>query len=488
MSRFRLFLFVALFACLPAAPAGPGGELERVVGYDWGPFAAHWLDVHGNEHTRALGPFYERMVTPEGWEFEAFRPFSSHWNNQGDGVSRREILWPLAKSSRRGNASSWRVLLAYAKNWDVTDPESRRSFWLLPFYFEGLSAQGLPYRALFPLGGTIREFFLWDKISFQLFPLHVRSQMRDIEADSWLWPLISKTEGPGIERFRAFPFYGYSRAEGRGEKTFVLWPFWNQVSYDIPGSRGEGWILFPLTGHLKLENQESWWFLPPLFRLHVGEEQNRLHGPWPFVQQSSGSVDKFYLWPLFGGKTIGKVRSRFFLWPIGWQETTLGGDVVKKRFLIVPFYQRFSRFESVTRSDGEVEAGELRDRYTKVWPLLEHQSKDGGGIRRTVFPEFNPIRGGPIERNYAPFWHVYLREQIREDKDTQILWGMYRSILRDDDLRYRSVFPLASWSREPDGRHWSLLKGLLGYRRLGGKKQWRVLYLFRFGGKEASRP
>jgi hypothetical protein len=145
----------------------------------------------------------------------------------------------------------------------------------------------------------------------------VKSQLNEIEATSYVWPFYSRTKGPGLERFRVFPFYGYSDKKGVGRKTFVMWPFWNQVRYTLPKSRGTGWILFPLLGHLKLTDQETWWFLPPIFRYTIGEEQNRLFGPWPIIQKGEGEVDKFYIFPLYGRKQHAGIDSRFLLWPIG---------------------------------------------------------------------------------------------------------------------------------------------------------------------------
>lgn len=472
-SRFRPLFHVT---CFFVAVASWGDvRAEPVVLHDWGPFYARWTDVQGHDRSKSFGPVVESIHTPEGWDFNAIRPLYATWNHEGDAVRRREFLWPVARSSRRKDAHSWRFLLVYGVNWDVNDPESRNRFWALPFWFHGRDAEGEPYFALFPIGGTIREFLLWDQIDFVLFPVWVRSQVKEIEANTYLWPLISRTEGPGVSRGRFFPFYGYNEREGLGRKSFVLWPFWTSVRYEIPGHEGSGWILFPVTGHLKLESQESWWILPPLFRYHIGEEKNRLLGPWPFVQVSSGEVDKFYLWPVYGTKTIGSTQRDFFVWPLGWHERVAGAETNTRRVQLVPFFRDFQ--------ETEMQSGETVSRYTKVWPLYSHTYREEGPVRRTVFPDLNPFREGPVERNWAPFWHLYTREQVGDAVDTEVLWGFYRSVKRGDDIRHRSLFPLVSWGRGEDKREVSLLKGLLGWRREDEKNQFRVLYLFRFGGK-----
>ncbi len=459
--------------------AGPLSAASNWMRSDWGPFYADWTDVHGNEHRKILGPVLEKIETPEGWRFSAVRPFTVGWNNEGDGFQRREILWPVARSTRNDNAFSWRFLLTFSTDWDVTDPESRARLWVLPFWFSGRDKDGQSYRALFPLGGSIREFMFWDEVRFFLFPLRVESRARNNRASSWLWPLISRTEGPRVDRFRIFPLYGYSEIEGLSRKIFVLWPFWTQARFDHPKSNGRGWMLFPIAGHLELTDQESWWILPPFFRLAVGEEQNRLFGPWPFLQRESGQTQKFYLWPLFGSKTIGNTTREFLIWPLGFRERIQAPTHETRRMWFVPFYQYF-------RTTPVAGAAVEDFQYRKIWPIYSHLRREQGQVQRTVFPDLNPFRRGPIDRNYAPFWQIYTREQVHDAVDTEILWGLWRSGSRGEHSRHRSLFPLVSWGKEEHGGGFSLLKGLLSRERRGDEKQWRVLYLFKFGVKEFS--
>lgn len=454
-------------------------ESPTVITRDWGPFYSTWTDVHGNQRTRYLGPVGEHMRTPGEDTLHAVRPFYFSWFEADRNFRQTESLWPVWVRRSYEDSVYWRFLLTFFKDWDVEDSTSRWRLWSLPFYFQGRDKDGESYVALFPLAGRIHEFVFWDRIHFALFPLYMKSQLNEIETLSYLWPVYSRTVGPGVDRFRVFPFYGYSDMEEVGRKTFILWPFWNQVRYTLPQSQGKGWILFPLLGHLKLTDQETWWFLPPIFRYSIGEEQNRLYGPWPIVQRGEGDVDKFYIFPLYGRKQQAGVDRRFILWPIGRHEKSEQETGTKTKWFVVPFVQRFKETPSEAMGGGAQSSS-----YLKIWPLFSHLSKEGGDIRRTAFLDLNPVRGGPVERNYAPFWQLYVREQVRDEVDIEILWGFYRYAARGDDYRYRSLFPLVSWSREEDGGHFSFLKGLLGRRRQGGKSTWQVLYLFKIGDKE----
>lgn len=453
-------------------------ELEDVVSHDWGPISASWVDVSSNAHARAAGPFYEYLRNHDGDEFLALRPLWSRWTLNKRQRARWDFLWPVASGKAEGPDDAWRFLLAYYRNWDRADPESRYRFWLIPLYFQGRSASGDSYAALFPIGGQIRDLFLWEKTSFFLFPLYSSTHMGGIHSKSFLWPIFSQTDGDQLTRFRIFPFYGWSELNNKWRKTFVMWPFWNQVKFFQPVTGG-GWILFPLTGHAKMATgAESWWFLPPFFRYSKGGNENRLFGPWPFFQKTVGDVERFYLWPFYGYKKVGDTTKRYYLWPFVWKETQKAPDRVLKRTSVIPL----SRTTSVSLLNEESGDFELAQKRSKFWPLYSWSRNEDA--TRLHIPELNPTRGAHIEQNWAAFWRLFRREQIGDDVDTEVLWGMYRSILRGEDLAHRSIFPLVDWGRDAQGGRFNLLKGIVGVERKGEHRTWRFLYVFRFGGEK----
>jgi len=452
---------------------------DGVVRHDWGPFFIEYEDAEGSDRVKYLGPVGDNRDQDAGNILRAVRPFY-HMGYQKSGDFRRsEYLWPLGARRTRLDGAYTRILLTFYWNWDVHDNRSPWRLWVLPFYFQGRDHQGESYVALFPLIGRIHEFFFWDRIDFVMWPIWVESRINEIHARTFLWPFVSKTVGPGIRRFRIFPFYGYNELEGRGRKTTVLWPFWTHVRYTIPGSSGSGWILFPITGHLKLTDQETWWLIPPIFRYTKGEKQNRLFGPWPFFQKEKGEVDKFYLFPFYGHKSHAGVDKYIFIWPLGMSERSEKRLETREKFRFFPFLQVSNEYPN---PDFPSAVG--RKTYLKVWPLFQQYTEQNGKVRELAVFDFNFMRGGPIDRNWAPFWRIYTRSQHHDSVDTEVLWGMYRSVRRGSDYRYRSLFPVFSWSRESEGGHFSVLKGLVSRRREGEQIVWRWLYLFRFGDRK----
>lgn len=461
------YVWFALLGLLAPAAA----NANRSDPFDAGFLASRYTDPQGDQRLKVAGPFFEMAQSTQGWRLVAVRPFYSKVEDPEHDRARQDYLWPLGSSRKIGKEEQARYLVFFSFKHGEKKPDRRYRFWLLPFYFQGRDAHGETYHAVFPFGGTIKEFIGRDEISFVLFPLRSTSKLNDLETSNWLWPLISKTTGDGVERERVFPFYGHSHREDAYDKRFVLWPFWTDVEYFYKGSAGKGFILFPVTGHMKLENQETWWVLPPFFRYTKGDHATRLMAPWPFIQRETGPVDKFYLWPLWGHKRVGSLDRHFFLWPLIWDETVTRGEERQDRFMLVPFY--FHSTQGVTNQPP-------RQRNLKLWPLFSYR-RDGNDSRFQTL-ELWPLGDyGAVERNWAPLWTIYSRTRHDDSVDRELLWGLHRDQKRGKDGRFWSLFPLWDWRRNPNQTSWSVLKGLLGRTRSDSNTQWRVLFFFTFG-------
>jgi hypothetical protein len=411
-------------------------------------------------------PFYDNVQTEQG-SFFAIRPLYSHTVVEEGQI--RDYLWPLYSRKEFKDEQTSRALIfwfTHRFNADEEIPRQRR--WLLPVYFQGQDANGKGYFALFPPGGTIREFLGRDEIMFVLFPVVGKSRINDVKTTSVLWPIYSHTRGTGIQRDRVFPIYGKSVLEGKYEKKFVLWPFWTSAEYFYPGDAGKSWILFPLCGRAKMDRESTWWVIPPFFRFTEGDRMDKLYCPWPFIQRAKSEQQyKLYFWPLWGEKQFkgGLNHRTFVLWPIFWSEKTETSSLVKTRRMALPFFYRersFLREEGVPKEEQtEVSS------YWKVWPLMSWQREEDVSRFRAL--EFWPIKNNPpVERNWAPLWTLYKRTNAGGVVRKDVLWFAWHS------------------EHEPAVEHkeWSLLKGLLSYKREGEARSLRFLYFVRLGKEE----
>jgi hypothetical protein len=440
--------------------------------------------LDGAERLRLAGPLVETQSST-GRLFKAFRPFYSEREEPVGERTARYFLWPVASQREFGKESSWRFLLLFGHDFDREEPGSRYRLFLFPLFFAGRDAQRDPYMALFPVGGSVHEFLGQDRIAFFLFPLYCHATVNKTELWNFFWPIFARTEGPGVHRWRVFPLYGESEQEGKWSKRFVLWPFWTQSEYYFTNSSGHAWMLWPLVGRVALTNQSSWMVLPPFFRWTETDHRRAFYGPWPFFQYGAGDEERLHIWPLWGRSRGTNDYRGFALWPIvRWGGVRRGGE--QARWVdVAPIWHHDIHRAVATNAVGSVVAGETSATHTRLWPLFSYR-RDGDGSRLRV-PELWPLPATEgVEQNWAPLWSLYLRSRWAGAGEDELLWGLYRR-RSDRDGWSLSLFPLFAASAGDGGRkrEWSVLHGLVGYRRNDSGRMVRLLYLIRFRSQTA---
>lgn len=455
-----------------------------------GPLYTAEHDLKGTPVVRALGPLFERQQSADGKTFTAVRPFWSKVTDPEKDRSVSDVVWPLGMIKTRQGESDWRFFPAFGHDFDSESSRTRSRWSIFPILFGGRSLQNEAYFAVFPLGGTVREFLGRDMISFVLFPLYVYSEMDNTKSLSVLWPIYSRTKGPGVDRFRVWPFYGISTTFNRWTKRFVMWPFWTSVQYEYPDQKGGGFVLFPFYGRVNVGQRHSRMLLPPLFKREWADDgsHSALNAPWPFFQYSRGATDKLYVWPFFGRKAVENERQWFSVWPfVSGRRTDFPTQTVR-RFQAIPLVYYESKHERLPAdSEGvRAEREEAVARYFKLWPLIAYRREADYSLFRTL--ALWPLKQTPaVERNWAPLWSLYTRERAGKAFYSEFLWGLYRH-RRSESSRQLSVFPLlqTAGNTARQATSWSLLYGLAGYEREGLHKTYRLLYFLKFGRDSVS--
>ncbi len=484
----RLIQRVFICSCLCLASCSTIHKQELNAGF----LASRDTDVAGSARFRALGPLAEYQQGDNGITFTAARPFYSVVNDPASQRLLKEYLWPVGMIKENRGETYSRFLVFFSHDFNNTNSCSRKRFIGFPFFYAGRDINSNKYFAVFPIGGSIHEFLGRDEIDFVLFPLYASSSVKDVKTHDILWPIVSWTKGGDVSRFRIFPFYGQSKNKERWTKRFVLWPLWTSVRYEYPDQKGSGFILFPLYGQTKVKGKKSWTFLPPLFKMARGGKNNmELHFPWPIVQYRSIGLDKkFYIWPLWGKKTVGPLRSSFVLWPIIGLEKTQNKDTVSSKFRLLPLFYH----EKVLVKNKQAEAGvegntpagaekeKVRERYFKFWPLFSYNRVEEDVSFQTL--ALWPLkRTQSIERNWAPIWSLYSHKRAGNNVEDEVLWGLFRRYSDGAGDGRVSLFPLFSSERsakENGQREWNFLLGLAGYKREGLQKTYKLLYVIKW--------
>lgn len=480
-----------LLGGLLAGCAGPRSAQGPARSVDLGCFGARDTDLSGRDRCRALGPLLETRSGADGSELLAVRPLFSRTADPTNHVWRKDWLWPVGTSRIMYRERSWRFLVAYGDDFDCGDPDSRYRFVVFPLLFVGRDAQGEGYAALFPLGGTLHEYLGQDRMAFVLFPLYAKTNVRNLETHHILWPIVSWTDGDDVSKFRVFPFYGQSRRGTEYEARFVLWPFWTSLESTEPGHEQSAFMLFPVWGRKHSAREDTWLAVPPFFRWSRTDRGNSGCCPWPFIRWSAGEKRELTIWPLWGRKQVGAVRSSFLLWPVGWSYGVDRENEKMSSVRVVPllsYEHRSVAVAATTNGAAGAGGGERGDfttvgRYLQVWPLFSYRRENDAARFRAL--DLWPVRDtAGIERNWAPLWTLYSCATNRAGTDRQLLWGLWRHRAAADGATRSSLFPLYASERgagpERDAKV-SLLMGLVRYEKESMHRRWRLLYFVKLG-------
>ena len=468
--------------CLCAGCATP--TAQHAADFDWGPVASRLHDPAGSTHLKVLGPIFEHAADTNKLNLWAVRPFYST-AAETDERSASEFLWPLEFAWDFQSNHGRRILTSFYTDFDKTDPNSRWRWWFFPFWYQGRDAQGETYAALFPLGGSLHDFLFQDEAHFVLWPLYIHSRLNDEDSYNVLWPVFCRENNAKNDRFRVWPLYGWNIRRGEFDKRFCLWPFFTWASYQHPGACGSGYLVFPLWGHIKRENQESWLLLPPFLKYGTSAKQQMGYMPWPVIQWASGEMDKFYVWPLWGYKNYSHIHGGFYLWPLGWWKHLDRTGASVHRYTLAPLWFSESAWHATppAATPATPPATNCVARYWHLWPLCSYERLGEQSRFRTLM--LWPLRhSAPIEREYAPLWTLYTHTTAGDKADDELLWGLVRRQRRGDEQSRFSLFPLVEWShdqRDAGQREWNLLKGLIGYERTGTNRTLRLLWWGRIG-------
>ncbi len=395
---------------------------------------------------RRFDPIYAWSRDDQGFSFRAVRPFFSTYHDSFRERRLSEYLWPVATRTRFENGVYWRFLIAFGYNYDMDDPQSQYRMWILPFYFQGRGRNGKLFRAFFPFGGVIRDFFGWDETHFVLWPCWIRTLSGQKETRTVLWPLISWSKGPRNSSFRVAPFYGQTHVEGSFKKRFVLWPFYTSARYLDPRDPGYAYMVWPLWSRTSVKSHSTLLLLPPFIRFTRGPEVSVTYLPWPFIQRyKTVDLDKTYIWPLWGRRRIGPEVSDFLIWPLGRFTRSDRAVSVLRRNSLFPFY--YATTETIKAEGVYEEHDGVARRILKIWPLFSYQ-RDGDCSRFRIFEFWPGKQMEQWERNWAPLFSVFSRNKTKDSVETNLLWGLYRNT------------------------------------QAGERRQVRVLYFLKFGDKE----
>lgn len=433
------------------------------------PFVSNVSTAGGGREAEALAGAI-RVARPRpfdpanSWEVH---PLICH-DELGDGEALTRFLTPFGTRVQRGDEVVLQLapLVRHQDDHDENGLPRRRTF-ALPGLFWYEDASRRVARAFFPFGGVIERYATYDRITFALFPLYMRTERSGGTFHHFLWPIFSYgRNGKGELDWHVWPLYGVARP-GHAESGFFLWPFFlwaRERPYLAPQMQPRRWMFWPFYGVSRVGTLTSRVALWPFFGFAHDPKSGfwSWDGPWPLVriQRPGTSDDVAYrtrVWPFYSYFRGDGLESTWAPWPFYNRRSERYADGVRRGTYIIPFWQQWAEYD---------ERGGERASWQKMWPLYQHY--EAGETARTGFPTLLPTWRLPdIDEHYAWLWELYTREQDGARVRERSWGGLWR---RESDEREVREYVAGLWSRRKyrDGvatvRETSLLFGLLRWR------------------------
>jgi hypothetical protein len=407
---------------------------------------------------------YEQRRSPNE-EFRALRPFWTERRQLDPPESRATFLWPLGMSRSNREGAMCRLFPLHVRYVRHRTAGTASTGVTLGLLLTGNSPETGPYAALFPFGGSLRQWWLKERIDFVLFPAWVHTHEGRSDSYSVVWPFFSVSKG-SVQGWRLWPFYGHYRRTTRDgrpmyDRRFILWPFWidhrDQLDHEQPTHTRFSALFGRIEGATVTDR--TWLF--PFFRHRIDRGEHPREDwrmPFPFVQVGDGAeYRRRDYWPIYGTRRIGAARRTFWLWPFVREERRETPGDSERRLYVMPFYWSLERRA----------AGRLTASNRKIWPLYQHRRRrDGSVVTEVPSPLWYEDRYG-VEALLSPFWRLWGRDRAADGRETvTAAFGLYRSARHDGGTP----------------ADWQVLGGLVGRESVDGRRRTRWLFL-RPGGR-----
>jgi hypothetical protein len=342
--------------------------------FNLSPVYRHRLDERGAVlELDVLWPIVHYERTPDGGDDFRIRPLYRRVTEPvtdivGQAAVEHQFLWPLGRvrADEIENRNRFFPLWWYTSRLDYDGQRDIDWYALFPFFWGGHRADDNEnYLGVFPFWVDFRDFLVYDRLKFVLWPLYTRTEKDGRVGNLVLWPFIGWGSGPDGYRWDRFlPLWSFATGP-RYHRWSVLWPFFSWGTEGLDTERPAHHFMFwPFYGRKWGRGIRGWTALWPFFQdLEIEGRTRKVDIFWPFLrfeEDRSGATPllRWWFWPLVS-RTLTDVQSSWvFLWPLFWWGRYSDPDAERERFRFVPFYTH-SRVKGID--------GKERDDLM-VWP------------------------------------------------------------------------------------------------------------------------
>jgi hypothetical protein len=433
------------------------------------------------EEFTALPPLFEQIHNDCGCK-TVLRPLGMHKENYETCEKEDYFLYPLMSHKRSPTSHRWNIFNLIHGGYDCTgDPNCPKESKLtvFPLFFRKKTCDPCTsYWGVFPIYGSVHNYFGAEKIHWALFPGYLGVERSGGSVRHGLpWPFIRWQTGPCAGGFGIWPLYGHFYQAGNHDSRYMLWPLFyrhvDQYNHCIPRVR-HGFLPFYTYEHSsrKTATHVIWPFFGHIRRNDKVYCENQYF--WPFFVQGRGEDMLVNRWAPFWTHSVVKgVDKKWLLWPTlrvkRWCER---GMYIVDESLFIILFNRQRQWCCKDQCWGPAEKSHL-------WPLYSYWS-NGCGCKQ--FQALSPLEvffpnNQAVREIYSPFFAIFRAEQVRPGHARQsVLFNMIRAEKWQGGQKFSFAF-VFDYKRKGANRKVELLKGLLGYECCNGRRHFKFLWL-----------
>lgn len=441
-------------------------------------------NTQATEQWQAVGPFFFSSRNSGTGRYTGMRPLYLHHRDAQANYKESTFLYPLYTIRREPDNVSWTVFNLINSS-RPTDPTTANAapiaFDVWPVYFSrDTGVDETSYHAVFPVVGTIKSRFGYDRLNWVAFPLFWQSERAGVVTTSTPWPFIKHSEGNGHHGFALWPLFGRAEKPGDYRRQFYLWPliYKNESRLGQPQPSVQAGFL-PFYTHEERAGSISENYLWPFFgytrqTAPVTYSENRYF--WPLLVQGRGDEHYVNRWaPLYTHSIRKGVDKKWYVWPLLREEQWSADGLVQTKHQF--FWFLYWSLKQQSASNPQLPAAYK----THLWPLVS--AWDNGAGRRQVqllspLAEFFP-NNEKIRHLYTPLFALYRYDQLNPDNVRHTLLWNAISWHRSPTEREFHLGPIFSTRRNDQGSRIAIGNGLLSLRRKADSRKWRF-FLFDF--------
>ncbi|MBP5191670.1 MAG: hypothetical protein J6Z25_03850 [Opitutales bacterium] len=413
--------------------------------------------------------FYPLLETREKAFF--VRPFIARYEEPQK--IENTFLYPFGQEIREPQHRHGYCLFSLLRYDRQTDESSiKQNIQLFPFYFYQQGYGGSDYKALWPIGGTVKNFFGKQQTDWCGWPLYVRTQKPN-ETNHWFpYPLINLRKGK-TSGFAFYPIGGHFRSPEKDLRYF-LWPLGYDHRFFKTQHVRKGFL--PFYAYEEKPNVRDvsifWPFFGHRWESQPNYEEHRIL--WPLWVQGKGEQRNVNRWAPFYTYSQKKHRSKtWYFWPLikeqRWREGAV--DIYQEQALYFLFWHQEQFAYPSKRFLGS---------KTHFWPFYSYWDNGQGRKQMQMLSPFEVFfqNHARMRDIYAPLFNLFRYEEDGPSIRQSFLFNTFQEYrcqnTHEVDLRWLFLLRYTHTRQE---KCFSLLKGLLEYKKIGNKPSWRLFWI-----------